>query len=88
MQQNKSSQLPPMDFNTKKSIMTEDITIEEINYVLSLSTKDGPMKLAEKKGLLIQCLDHILDIKEYSQLFDCYSDSNLCQFFESNFPKD
>ena len=81
MKQSSSTKLPEMSDNGSVSMATE-LEIEEINEVLSLSTKDGPMKLTEKRKFLNSCLDHTLDIKEHSQLFDCdCSDSNLCQFF-------
>ena len=88
MKQSSSTKLPEMADNGSVSMATE-LEIEEINEVLSLSTKDGPMKLTEKRKFLNSCLDHTPDIKEHSQLFDCdCSDSNLCQFFEENLPKD
>ena len=87
MKQSIFTALPELS-NTGSASMSKELDNEEINQVLSLSTKDGPMKLNDKRKMLNDCLGHKLDIKEHSQLFDCdCSDSNLCQFFEENLPK-
>ena len=86
MKQSSNSVLP-MQVNNTVCINAE-IEFDEIKDVLNLSTKEGPLKLDEKRSLLNNILDHKLDIKEHAQVFDNDSDSNLNQFLESHIPKD
>ena len=87
MKQISNTTLPILNENNKD--INADLENEEINEVLLLSKKDCPMKLNEKRKMLNKILDHSLDIKEHSQLFDCdHSNANLYQFFEENLPKD